>query len=333
MKQAKPRSLPTSCSQLKAPSKSDACPSSRDHDHLHITSSHRTLLENLESQLTNLRKLCSQLNSGYRTYRNVPLRIDRKKQRNQDHALVETLSYWGDINRVQLDYEWVWGGAACRTVDSWEDFWTACKDVAVMESIGIGEFNMRIFIKNNLVDALEGTVKKKKRSWSIQSKKPPTSTLYADRRQLLPALPQPGLMVEGEWDEECEQCFKDCEENRLACERKAGKSPEIFKPSATPDSPVVGNAENIEEQLLYGIPQGLEEMFARILKMMKAESLTDKNTGRFTTKAKGKWRCEEEVLPEEELELYNRRFEPPAKKLCKWCRERKRAAEAVQYGI
>lgn len=231
-------------------------------------------------------------------------------------------------------------------MSSWKDFRIACKDVAEMGSAGIGEFNLRILIKSDLIRASKPTGKKKKRSWSMESlsKKPPASALYPGGRKSTPAPSRP--KPEDDFHERCEGCDENIEISReerdavrVAAEAKnrlSGPEPSKYsrllkppKPSGTPPSPDTEcvTTKLIDEMPLYGIPREFEQVFARVMKMVtKPEVLTDE-TGRFTTKAKGKWRCEEGVSAEEESVLYNRDFAPKAKELCNWCREQKRIAE------
>lgn len=336
-----PRLLPTCYSHLQIPSKVNACPSGHEHDHLHITNNHRILLENMQSQVAHLRTTYSTLTFYGWTYRNIPLRLDGKRQRSQDLDISRILEHWNDINRVQSEYGWVWGGPDCHCVSSWEDFEVACKDVAGMDSAGIGEFNLRILIKNDLVH-VPRTTGKKRRSWSMESigKKPPASTLYPDGRRSI-STPPPKPEVNDDLHEKCEKCDENIETSRKEREAareasEAGKHPrgpgpsKLSKTSETPsnsDASCATTKTSLEETLLYGIPREFGQVFTKVVKMVtRAEVLTDE-TGRFTTKAKGKWRCEEGTSAEEELVLYNRNFAPKAKELCDWCRERKRVTE------
>lgn len=341
-----PRLLPTCYSHLQIPSKVNACPSSREHDHLHITNNHRILLENMQSQIDHLCVACSALTAYSWKYRNIPLRLDGKKQRSQDLNILRILEHWNDISKVQSEYEWVWGGPDCHSVSSWKDFRIACKDVAEMDSAGIGEFNLRILIKSDLICASKPTGKKKKRSWSMESmnKRPPPSALYPGGRRSTPIPPR--SKPDDNFHERCEGCDENIEISREerdaaraaaeAKNRPEGPEPSKYyrllkppKPSGTPPNQNAEcvTAKLIDETPLYGIPREFEQVFARVIKMVtKPEVLTDE-TGRFTTKAKGKWRCEEGVSAEEESVLYNRDFAPKAKELCNWCREQKRIVE------
>lgn len=335
-----PRLLPTCYSHLQIPSKANACPSSPEHDHLHITNSHRILLENMQSQIDRLRVAYSTLAVYNWTIRNIPLRLDGKKQRSQDLNILRILEDWNNISKVRSEYEWVWGGPDYHSIGSWEDFGTACKEVAEMDGAGIGEFNLMILIKHDLICAPKPTGKRKKRSWSIESK-PPASALYPGGRRSISTSPRP--KPDEDSHERCEGCdenieipFGVCDAARAAAEAtKRPEGPEHSKPSKplrpsrTPPNPDAecATVKPIEGMPLYNIPREFEQVFARVMKMVtKPEVLTDE-TGRFTTKAKGKWRCEEGVSAEEEAVLYNRDFAPKAKVLCNWCREQKRIAE------
>lgn len=218
-----------------------------------------------------------------------------------------------------------------------------------MDSADIGEFNLMILIKNDLIRTSKPAGKKKRRSWSMESmsKKSPASTLYPDGRRSISTPPQPISTAGDDLHERCERCDENIEISRIerAVARAAIKvvkhsesleNPKPSKPFKLPQSSVTfQNSDTkcittkpvLEGLPLYSIPREFEQVFARVVKMVtKSESLTDKS-GRFTTKAKGKWRCEEGASAEEELVLYNRNFAPKAKVLCNWCRERKRVAE------
>lgn len=343
-----PRLLPTCYSHLQVPSKVNVCPLGHDHDHLHITNNHRILLESIQSQVDHLRTMCSTLTVYNWTYRNIPLRIDGKRQRSQDLDILRIVKHWNDINAVRSEYEWVWGGPDCRGVSSWKDFRAACRDVAGMDSADIGEFNLIILIKNDLIRTSE-PAGKKRRSWSMESmsKKSPASTLYPDGRRSISTPPRPMSTTGDDLHEGCEGCDENIEISRIerAVARAAVKVvkhpedlenpkpsrslklPQSYVTSQNPGTKCITTKSVPEELPLYNIPREFEQVFAKVVKMVtKPEALTDK-TGRFTTKAKGKWRCEEGASAEEELVLYNRNFAPKAKVLCNWCRERKRVAE------
>lgn len=331
-----PSLLPTCYSHLQIPSKANACPSNPEHDHLHITNSHRILLENMQSQIDHLRVTYSTLTVYNWTIRNIPLRLDGKKQRSQDLNILRILEDWNDISKVRSEYEWVWGGPDYRSVGSWEDFETACKEVAQMDGAGIGEFNLMILTKHDLICTSGPTGKKKKRSWSMESK-PPVSALYPGGRRSISISPRP--KSDEDLHERCERCDENIvislrvrDAVKAAAEAtkrpegpehpKPSRPPKPLNPSGTPPTP---DTECVTIKLIEGMP--FEQVFARVMKMVtKPEVLTDE-TGRFTTKAKGKWRCEEGVSAEEEAVLYNRDFAPKAKVLCNWCREQKRIAE------
>lgn len=335
-----PKLLPTCYSHLQIPSKVNVCPLGHDHDHLHITNNHRTLLENMQLQVDHLRASCSTLTIYNWTYHNIPLRLDGKKQRSHSLDILRIVEHWNDISTVRSEYEWVWGGPDRRGVSSWKDFRVACKDVAGVDSLDIDEFNLMILINNKLIRASNPTRKKKRRSWSMESmnKKPPASALYPDGRRSISTPAQPKPTEGDDFHERCEKCDESIEISRIERQvaraaAEAAKRPGGPEPPKSSETPPNSSAECVtaksipKEPPLYGIPREFEQVFARVIKMVtKSEVLTD-GTGRFTTKAKGKWRCEEGASAEEESVLYNRNFAPKAKELCAWCRERKRVAE------